>query len=248
MTIRGNQMLFNPHFLKHWARHVKIRLNQPDRKLRRSNNCIKKAAAVAFRSVRPVVRAISASVTTSVSVSVVASRYRHRHLRRLQRRVNIPRGTQSSHRTDDWGVDYDSDDEKDFGDSREEARDDKVTKITFSHNGKQNTRCHNKIACDVRFLGHSASVLLTAGCSSLDQNLGLWDTLLPQNKALVHTWACHPEGAQVALYLPNQQDLIVVGSSEGDLEIWSADSNPPLMYALPREHAIKSGFSFRQDK
>ncbi|PAV73995.1 hypothetical protein WR25_00482 [Diploscapter pachys] len=191
----------------------------------------------------------------------------------------------------------------------------KVTKITFSYNGNKfaavdgdgmlclwqatqaaeqkkpffSARCHNKTACDVRFLGHSASVLLTAGCSSLDQNLGLWDTLLPQNKALVHTWACHPEGAQVALYLPNQQsivsggrhgelcfwdirqrqlrntikafdatctvktlttdyaqDLIVVGSSEGDIKIWSADSNPLLMYALPGEHAVKSGFSFRQ--
>ncbi|UMM43904.1 hypothetical protein L5515_019209 [Caenorhabditis briggsae] len=150
-------------------------------------------------------------------------------------------------------------------------------------------RCHNKSAADVCFLGHSSSVLLTAGSSSLDYNLGLWDTLLPTNRALVHSWAAHPEGATCALYVPNQQtifsggrhgeiclwdirqrqlrhtikafdqmhivktlatdsaqDLIVSGSSEGDIKIWSADANPQLMYNLPGEHTAKGGFSFRQ--
>ncbi|CAI2358263.1 unnamed protein product [Caenorhabditis sp. 36 PRJEB53466] len=191
----------------------------------------------------------------------------------------------------------------------------KVTKIAFSCNGNKfaavdgdgmlclwqasqsteqkkpffSQRCHNKSATDVRFLGHSSSVLLTAGLSSLDFNLGLWDTLLPTNRALVHSWAAHPEGATCALYIPSQQtifsggrhgeiclwdirqrqlrqtikafdqmhtvktlvadlsqDLIVSGSSEGDIKIWSADSNPQLMYSLPGEHAAKGGFSFRQ--
>lgn len=153
----------------------------------------------------------------------------------------------------------------------------------------QSQRCHNKSATDVRFLGHSASVLLTAGSSSLDYNLGLWDTLLPTNRALVHSWVAHPEGATCALYVPNQQtifsggrhgeiclwdirqrqlrhtikafdqmhvvktlatdsaqDLIVSGSSEGDIKIWSADAIPQLMYSLPGEHTAKGGFSFRQ--
>uniref|UniRef100_A0A8R1HL41 WD_REPEATS_REGION domain-containing protein n=1 Tax=Caenorhabditis japonica TaxID=281687 RepID=A0A8R1HL41_CAEJA len=191
----------------------------------------------------------------------------------------------------------------------------KVTKIAFSSNGNKfaavdgdgmlclwqashstehkkpyfSQRCHNKTATDVRFLGHSSSVLLTAGSSSLDYNLGLWDTLLPNNRALVHSWVAHPEGATCAMYIPSQQtiftggrsgeiclwdirqrqlrqtikafdqahtvknlvtdssqDLIVSGSSEGDIKIWSADSNPQLMYTLPSEHSAKGGFSFRQ--
>ncbi|NP_001368760.1 RAVE complex protein Rav1 C-terminal domain-containing protein [Caenorhabditis elegans] len=191
----------------------------------------------------------------------------------------------------------------------------KVSKIAFSCNGNKfaavdgdgmlclwqasqateqkkpffSQRCHNKSATDVRFLGHSASVLLTAGSSSLDYNLGLWDTLLPTNRALVHSWVAHPEGATCALYVPNQQtifsggrhgeiclwdirqrqlrhtikafdqmhvvktlatdsaqDLIVSGSSEGDIKIWSADAIPQLMYSLPGEHTAKGGFSFRQ--
>ncbi|CAI5454853.1 unnamed protein product [Caenorhabditis angaria] len=191
----------------------------------------------------------------------------------------------------------------------------KVSKIAFSCNGNKfaavdgdgmlclwqasqateqkkpffSQRCHNKSAADVRFLGHSSSVLITAGSSSLDYNLGLWDTLLPQNRALVHSWVAHTEGSTCAMYLPNQQtivsggrhgeiclwdirqrqlrttikafdsthivktlisdvsqDLIVAGSSEGDIKIWSADSNPQLMYSLPGEHATKGGFSFRQ--
>ncbi|CAD6187487.1 unnamed protein product [Caenorhabditis auriculariae] len=191
----------------------------------------------------------------------------------------------------------------------------KVSKISFSCNGNKfaavdgdgmlclwqacqsteqrkpffSQRCHNKSASDVRFLGHSSSVLITAGASSLDYNLGLWDTLLPQNRALVHTWVAHTEGATCAMYLPNQQtivsggrhgdicfwdirqrqlrhtikafdatqivkslvtdvsqDLIVAGSSDGDVKVWSADANPQLMYVLPGEHATKGGFSFRQ--
>ncbi|EGT40330.1 CBN-RBC-1 protein [Caenorhabditis brenneri] len=191
----------------------------------------------------------------------------------------------------------------------------KVSKIAFSCNGNKfaavdgdgmlclwqasqateqrkpffSQRCHNKSSSDVCFLGHSASVLLTAGSSSLDYNLGLWDTLLPTNRALVHSWIAHPEGATCALYVPNQQtiisggrhgeiclwdirqrqlrhtikafdqmhvvktlatdstqDLIVSGSSEGDIKIWSADSTPQLMYNLPGEHTAKGGFSFRQ--
>uniref|UniRef100_A0A1I7WD56 WD_REPEATS_REGION domain-containing protein n=1 Tax=Heterorhabditis bacteriophora TaxID=37862 RepID=A0A1I7WD56_HETBA len=153
----------------------------------------------------------------------------------------------------------------------------------------QSQRCHNKSASDVRFLGHSSSVLVTAGASSGEFNLGLWDTLLPQNRALVHSWVAHVEGATVAMYLPNQQaiisggrhgelcfwdvrqrqlrmtvkafephqmiktlvtdytqDIIVAGSSDGDIKIWSADTNPQLMYVLPGEHATKGGFSFRQ--
>lgn len=69
----------------------------------------------------------------------------------------------------------------------------------------QSHRCHNKSASDVRFLGSSSSVLLTAGASSGEFNLALWDTLLPQSRALVHSWVAHTEGATVAMYIPNQQ-------------------------------------------
>ncbi|EYB84442.1 hypothetical protein Y032_0316g2289 [Ancylostoma ceylanicum] len=191
----------------------------------------------------------------------------------------------------------------------------KVAKISFSCNGNKfaavdgdglmclwqashstehkkpffSQRCHNKSASDVRFVGHSSSVLVTAGASSGEFNLALWDTLLPQSRALVHSWVAHPEGATVAMYMPNQQaivsggrhgelclwdirqrqlratvkafeshqivkalvtdytqDLIVAGSSDGDIKIWSADLTPQLMYSLPGEHAAKGGFSFRQ--
>ncbi|PAV84960.1 hypothetical protein WR25_08516 [Diploscapter pachys] len=43
------------------------------------------------------------------------------------------------------------------------------------------------------------------GSSDGSTKISTCGTLLPQNKALVHTWVCHPEGAQVVLYLPNHQ-------------------------------------------
>lgn len=48
----------------------------------------------------------------------------------------------------------------------------------------QSYQCHNKLASDFVFLG-SCSLLATAGHSSESKNVALWDSLLPQKKALV---------------------------------------------------------------
>ncbi|CAJ0596954.1 unnamed protein product, partial [Cylicocyclus nassatus] len=190
-----------------------------------------------------------------------------------------------------------------------------VAKVTFSCNGKKfaavdgdgllclwqvdtstehrkpffSQRCHSKSASDVRFVDHSSTVLITAGNSSGDSNLALWDTLLSQSSALVHSWVAHPEGATAVMYLPRQQtivssgrygelclwdirkcqlretvrafdshevvnalvtdptqNLIVAGSSDGNVKIWSADVDLQLMHCFSGEHVAKSGFSLRQ--
>jgi len=59
MAIKHNQQIPNNHFRKHWQERVRTHFDQPGRKLRRRNNRITKAAAVAPRPVdklRPVVR------------------------------------------------------------------------------------------------------------------------------------------------------------------------------------------------
>lgn len=71
----------------------------------------------------------------------------------------------------------------------------------------QSQKAHSKSAADVRFIGHTSSLLLTAGYGSGDQNLALWDTLLPHSKAMIQTWTAHTEGATCALYLAAQQVL-----------------------------------------
>uniref|UniRef100_A0A914XKC3 WD_REPEATS_REGION domain-containing protein n=1 Tax=Plectus sambesii TaxID=2011161 RepID=A0A914XKC3_9BILA len=121
----------------------------------------------------------------------------------------------------------------------------KVTKVTFSANGNKfaavdgdgllclwqvshgmpirkpffNQKCHSKSAADVRFLGSASSLLVTAGYGSGEQNLALWDTLLPNNKAIIQTWSCHPEGASCVMYLPQQQTLIS-GGRHGEMCFW----------------------------
>ncbi|KAK0411859.1 hypothetical protein QR680_005883 [Steinernema hermaphroditum] len=190
----------------------------------------------------------------------------------------------------------------------------KVTKVVFSTNGNKfaavdgdgllclwqasqsvavrkpffNQKCHQKTASDVKFLGQTSSVLVTAGHGTGDVNLALWDTLLPQSKAMVHSWVTHPDGATSLHYLPHSQtiisggrhgeinvwdvrqrqqrtsikafegtsvkslaadpagDLIIAGSNEGDIKIWSGDVVPSLLYSLPNEHATRGGFSLRQ--
>ncbi|CAJ0959160.1 unnamed protein product, partial [Mesorhabditis belari] len=130
----------------------------------------------------------------------------------------------------------------------------KVTKIVFSANGNKfaavdgdgmlclwqagqaqepkkpffNVKCHNKTATEVGFIGQSASQLVTAGTSSGDINLCLWDTLMPSSKSCVQSWSCHPEGATCALYVPSQH-AIFSGGRHGEICVWDV-----------RAHAMRS--------
>ena len=60
MTRRGNKIIPNAHFRKHWQQRVKTWFNQPGQKKKRRVKRLRKAAAVAPRpadgSLRPVVR------------------------------------------------------------------------------------------------------------------------------------------------------------------------------------------------
>jgi len=149
-------------------------------------------------------------------------------------------------------------------------------------------RCHTKVAADVKFLGQTSSLLATAGHSTGDANICLWDTLMPQAKALVHSFVGHSDGATCLVYLANSQslmsggrhgdlcvwdirqrqlrstfkafdagsikalcvnpnsDIIVAGSSEGDIKVFTSDITSQLLHQLPGEHAARGGFSLRQ--
>jgi len=82
----------------------------------------------------------------------------------------------------------------------------------FSH------QCHNKGTSDFVFLG-SSSVLATAGHSSESRNVVLWDTLMPQRKSVIHSFACHENGGTSLLYAAQHQFLISAGR-KGDVCLW----------------------------
>ena len=58
---------------------------------------------------------------------------------------------------------------------------------------------------DVKYVGQTSTLVATAGHSTGDQNLLLWDTIMPQTKAIVHTFVGHPDGAQCLAYEPKSQ-------------------------------------------
>lgn len=58
---------------------------------------------------------------------------------------------------------------------------------------------------DVKFLGQTSSLLVTAGHSTGDQNIVIWDTLMPQSKCMVHSFVGHQDGANCVVYLANSQ-------------------------------------------
>ncbi|XP_050306486.1 dmX-like protein 2 isoform X3 [Anthonomus grandis grandis] len=79
----------------------------------------------------------------------------------------------------------------------------------FTHN------CHNKGISDFVFLG-SCSLLATAGHSSENKNVCIWDSIMPHNKALVMAFTCHDQGSSSLVFAPQHQLLISAGK-KGDV-------------------------------
>ncbi|NXU54405.1 DMXL1 protein, partial [Turnix velox] len=74
-------------------------------------------------------------------------------------------------------------------------------------------QCHNKTANDFVFIS-SSSLIATAGLSSDNRNICLWDTLVSPSNTLVHAFICHDTGATVLAYAPKHQ-LLISGGRKG---------------------------------
>uniref|UniRef100_A0A8D0FI42 Dmx like 1 n=1 Tax=Strix occidentalis caurina TaxID=311401 RepID=A0A8D0FI42_STROC len=74
-------------------------------------------------------------------------------------------------------------------------------------------QCHNKTANDFVFIS-SSSLIATAGLSSDNRNICLWDTLVSPTNSLVHAFICHDSGATVLAYAPKHQ-LLISGGRKG---------------------------------
>ncbi|XP_075397536.1 dmX-like protein 1 isoform X2 [Tenrec ecaudatus] len=74
-------------------------------------------------------------------------------------------------------------------------------------------QCHNKTANDFVFVS-SSSLIATAGLSTDNRNICLWDTLVAPTNSLVHAFTCHESGATVLAYAPKHQ-LLLSGGRKG---------------------------------
>ncbi|XP_037658152.1 dmX-like protein 1 isoform X7 [Choloepus didactylus] len=74
-------------------------------------------------------------------------------------------------------------------------------------------QCHNKTANDFVFVS-SSSLIATAGLSTDNRNICLWDTLVAPANSLVHAFTCHDSGATVLAYAPKHQ-LLLSGGRKG---------------------------------
>ncbi|XP_076252311.1 rabconnectin-3 alpha isoform X2 [Rhynchophorus ferrugineus] len=101
----------------------------------------------------------------------------------------------------------------------------------FTHN------CHNKGISDFVFLG-SCSLLATAGHSSENKNVCIWDSILPHNKALVMAFTCHDQGASSLVFAPQHQVLISAGK-KGDVCLIDVRSKAIRHKFTAHENAVK---------
>ncbi|MEQ2298063.1 hypothetical protein AMECASPLE_001282, partial [Ameca splendens] len=74
-------------------------------------------------------------------------------------------------------------------------------------------QCHNKTAHDFVFVG-SSSLIATAGLSTDNRNVCLWDTLVTPANSLVHAFCCHESGATV-LSMVQRRQLLLTGGRKG---------------------------------
>ncbi|KAI3372724.1 hypothetical protein L3Q82_023186 [Scortum barcoo] len=78
-------------------------------------------------------------------------------------------------------------------------------------------QCHNKTAHDFVFVG-SSSLIATAGLSTDNRNVCLWDTLVTPANSLVNAFYCHESGATVLSMAPRQQ-LLITGGRKGWISV-----------------------------
>ncbi|KAJ8285262.1 hypothetical protein GJAV_G00024780 [Gymnothorax javanicus] len=78
-------------------------------------------------------------------------------------------------------------------------------------------QCHNKTANDFVFVG-SSSLIATAGLSTDNRNVCLWDTLVTPVNSLVHAFSCHDTGATVLSLAPKHQ-LLISGGRKGWISV-----------------------------
>ncbi|CRK90097.1 CLUMA_CG003815, isoform A [Clunio marinus] len=97
--------------------------------------------------------------------------------------------------------------------------------------------CHNKLITDFMFLG-SCSLVATAGHSSESKNVAIWDTLLPQKKAMVASFACHDQGSSSLAYAP-QHNLLISAGKKGDICIFDVRQRTLRHRFQAHDNAIK---------
>ncbi|XP_072289928.1 dmX-like protein 1 [Eucyclogobius newberryi] len=140
----------------------------------------------------------------------------------------------------------------------------RVTRIRFSHQGNKfgivdadgalslwqtNTsgvapkpyltqQCHNKTANDFVFVG-SSSLIATAGLSTDNRNVCLWDTLVTPANSLVHAFCCHDSGATVLCVAP-RQELLITGGRRGWVSVLELSHRHQRQSFLAHDSPVKA--------
>ncbi|XP_053318196.1 dmX-like protein 2 [Spea bombifrons] len=99
-------------------------------------------------------------------------------------------------------------------------------------------QCHTKTTSDFAFIT-SSSLVATAGQSSDNRNVCLWDTLICSNNSLVHAFNCHDNGATVLQYAPKQQ-LLITGGRKGCICIFDIRQRQMIHTFQAHDSAVKA--------
>ncbi|CAF0802294.1 unnamed protein product [Adineta steineri] len=98
---------------------------------------------------------------------------------------------------------------------------------------------HTKSANDFVFLD-SSTLLATCGLSNDQQNVAIWDTLMPTSRANITSFACHEtHGAQCLAYSQSNQ-LLISGGKQGDICIFDLRQRKRLATSQAHDSHLKT--------
>eukprot|EP00898_Chlorokybus_atmophyticus_P002470 jgi/Chlat1/3223/Chrsp22S03421 len=79
--------------------------------------------------------------------------------------------------------------------------------------------CFQQQGNAVSMLGSSESVLVAAGLSANDENLCVWDTMMPPRSAIVASFKCHAGGARAVTCIGDTAQMLASGGRSGHLAV-----------------------------
>ncbi|KAM4678589.1 dmX-like protein 2 isoform 1-T1 [Discoglossus pictus] len=113
-----------------------------------------------------------------------------------------------------------------------------VNQTTSSPKPYLSWQCHTKTTSDFAFIT-SSSLVATAGQSSDNRNVCLWDTLVSSSNSLVHAFSCHENGATVLQYAQKQQ-LLITGGRKGCVCIFDIRQRQMIHTFQAHDSAVKA--------
>ena len=106
-------------------------------------------------------------------------------------------------------------------------------------------QCHEGAINDFTFL-NSSSIVATAGMSSANLNVSIWDTLLPESKSRVKSFQIGESGISSLLFSP-RHSLLIAGGKKGKIYVMDMRQNLSLVNSFTAHDSLVKSIAINSE-